>query len=109
MSMLVSFDSHSIQYTINGVLHCFHLLTEKELCRVQARKSFNKGRYGNALEWALRSQDNIYVTSIADLFLRVSIQQKHWHYNQTLIEFVFFFFFRFCSTTQKPVKFCAKM
>lgn len=45
---------------------------EKELCRVQARKSFNNGRYGNALEWALRSQDNIYVTSIADLFLRVS-------------------------------------
>lgn len=47
-------------------------LLEKELCRVQARKSFNNGRYGNALEWALRSQDNIYVTSIADLFLRVS-------------------------------------
>lgn len=39
---------------------------------MQARKSFNNGRYGNALEWALRSQDNIYVTSIADLFLRVS-------------------------------------
>ncbi|XP_055312811.1 nuclear pore complex protein Nup75 isoform X2 [Sitodiplosis mosellana] len=42
---------------------------EKELCRVQARKSFNNGRYGNALDWALRSQDNLYVTAIADLFL----------------------------------------
>lgn len=47
--------------------------TEREICRVQAVKSFNNGRYGNALHWALRSQDNIYVTSIADLFLRVSI------------------------------------
>lgn len=47
-------------------------LIEKELCRVQAKKSLNNGRYGNALEWALRSQDNIYVTSIADHFLRVS-------------------------------------
>lgn len=45
---------------------------EKELCRVQARRSFNNGRYGNALDWALRSQDNLYVTSIADHFLHVS-------------------------------------
>jgi nuclear pore complex protein Nup85 len=26
-------------------------------------------RYGNALEWAIRSRDNIYVTAVADIFL----------------------------------------
>lgn len=44
---------------------------EKELCRVQAIKSLNNGRLGNALDWALRSQDNLHVTSIADLLLKV--------------------------------------
>lgn len=48
-------------------------LTEKEICRGQAVKSFSNGRYGSALDWALRSQDIIYVTSIADHFLRVRI------------------------------------
>lgn len=53
-------------------MFCALIVLEKELCRVQARKSFNNGRFGNALDWALRSQDILYVTSIADLFLRVS-------------------------------------
>lgn len=49
----------------------FRLHAEKELCRVQAIKSLNNGRPGNALDWALRSQDNLHVTSIADLILKV--------------------------------------
>lgn len=44
---------------------------EKEICRVQAMQSLRNRRYGNALEWALRSHDNIFVTSIADIFLNV--------------------------------------
>lgn len=47
---------------------------EKEICRIQSVRSFKNERYGNALEWALRSQDNVYVTAYADHFLRVSYQ-----------------------------------
>lgn len=45
---------------------------EREICRVQGMKSLKNNRYGNALEWAIRSSDNIFVTSIADIFLNVS-------------------------------------
>lgn len=109
MSMLVSFlmSQWCRLITINRF---YVLFTEKELCRVQARKSFNNGRYGNALEWALRSQDNIYVTSIADLFLRVRIKsiinkvtpRQMTAFSPSLSLFC-------CSITQKPVKFYAKM
>ncbi|XP_055920799.1 nuclear pore complex protein Nup75 [Eupeodes corollae] len=44
-------------------------LAEKEICKVQSKKSFDDGRYGNALEWAIRAKDAIFVTSIADFFL----------------------------------------
>lgn len=44
-------------------------LAEKEICKVRAKKSFDDERYGNALEWAIRSKDAIFVTSIADFFL----------------------------------------
>lgn len=44
-------------------------LAEKEICKIQAKKSFDDQRYGNALEWAIRSKDAIFVTSIADFFL----------------------------------------
>lgn len=33
----------------------------------------NRGRLGNALAWALKSQDREFATHIADKFLRVSI------------------------------------
>lgn len=46
---------------------------ERELCRVQAVRSLANGRPGNALEWAIRSHDNIFVTSVADRFLDVSV------------------------------------
>lgn len=39
---------------------------------MQGMKSLRNERYGNALEWAIRSSDNIFVTSIADKFLNVS-------------------------------------
>lgn len=61
------------------------LHAEKELCRVQAIKSLNNGRLGNALDWALRSQDNLHVTSIADLILKVrcSYSMLFYHFIDT--------------------------
>lgn len=49
---------------------------ERELCRVQAVRALANGRFGNALEWATRSHDNIFVTSVADRFLDVSAQSN---------------------------------
>lgn len=43
----------------------------QEICIVQARRSFSEGRYGNALEWSIRSKNSIYVSSIADYILKV--------------------------------------
>lgn len=74
--------------------------SEKELCRVQAIKSFNNGRYGNALDWALRSQDNLYVTSIADLFLRVSLHCPVIDCHDFQNKKTFFFFFHFQHYTK---------
>lgn len=34
-------------------------------------RSLQNERLGNALEWAIRSRDNIFVTTIADKFLDV--------------------------------------
>ncbi|XP_037807041.1 nuclear pore complex protein Nup75 [Lucilia sericata] len=48
---------------------------EQEICKVQAKKSLDGHRYGNALEWAIRSKDTLYVTSIADFLLK--------HYSRT--------------------------
>lgn len=45
---------------------------ERELCRVQATRSLQRERLGNALEWAIRSGDNVFVTAVADRFLDVS-------------------------------------
>lgn len=45
---------------------------ETEICRVMAAKNLLENRNGNALEWALRSQDYILVTGIANTFLNVS-------------------------------------
>lgn len=42
---------------------------EPEICKVQARKSMMLDRYGNALDWAIRSKDSIFVTAITDYFL----------------------------------------
>lgn len=42
---------------------------EREICRVQATRSMANERYGNALEWAIRSKDAGAVTAITDFFL----------------------------------------
>lgn len=42
---------------------------ERGICRVMASRSLNNNRFGNALEWALRSQDYLLVTSMADMIL----------------------------------------
>lgn len=36
-------------------------------------KNLKNSRYGNALDWALRSQNSALVTSIADIFLNVRL------------------------------------
>lgn len=46
---------------------------EQEICKVFAKKSMALGRPGSALDWAIRSKDTTYVTSITDFFLNVSI------------------------------------
>ncbi|XP_036334091.1 nuclear pore complex protein Nup75 [Rhagoletis pomonella] len=48
---------------------------EQEICKIQSKISLNEHRYGNALEWAIRSKDTLYVTSIADFLLN--------HYSKT--------------------------
>lgn len=45
---------------------------ESEICRVLANKSLENQRYGNALEWALRSQNYTLVTSCTNILLKVS-------------------------------------
>lgn len=42
---------------------------EQEICRVMVKRAMSLKNYGNALEWAIRSRDNIYVTKIANIFL----------------------------------------
>ncbi|CRK94771.1 CLUMA_CG008265, isoform A [Clunio marinus] len=42
---------------------------EQDICRVMVKRSMSLHNYGNALEWAIRSRDNIYVTKVANVFL----------------------------------------
>lgn len=44
-------------------------LVEQEVSRVMVKRSMSLKNYGNALEWAIRSRDNIYVTKVANIFL----------------------------------------
>lgn len=44
-------------------------LVEQEVCRVMTKRAMQLKNYGNALEWAIRSRDNIYVTKVANIFL----------------------------------------
>jgi nuclear pore complex protein Nup85 len=46
--------------------------SESEVCRVMVQRNMANQRFGNALEWAIRSRDNVYVTAVADVFLEVS-------------------------------------
>ncbi|XP_017078923.1 nuclear pore complex protein Nup75 [Drosophila eugracilis] len=48
---------------------------EQEICKVLSKKSYNNERYGNALEWAIRSKDVLLVTAVADYILK--------HYSRT--------------------------
>jgi nuclear pore complex protein Nup85 len=42
---------------------------EQRICRIMVKRSLSHENYGNALEWAIRSRDNIYVTKVANIFL----------------------------------------
>ncbi|XP_066583629.1 nuclear pore complex protein Nup85-like isoform X2 [Prorops nasuta] len=45
-----------------------HIVTS--ICKIQGIKCIKRGRMGNALTWALKAQDNGFITYIADQFLR---------------------------------------
>jgi nuclear pore complex protein Nup85 len=42
---------------------------EQEICKIMYRRAMTLQRYGNAMEWAIRSRDNVHVTKIANIFL----------------------------------------
>lgn len=42
---------------------------EQEVCRVMTKRALSLENYGNALEWSIRSKDNIYITKVANIFL----------------------------------------
>lgn len=44
-------------------------LVEQEVSRVMVKRAMQLKNYGNALEWAIRSRDNIYITKVANIFL----------------------------------------
>lgn len=44
-------------------------LVEQEICRVMVKRAMSLKNHGNALEWAIRSRDNIYITKVANVFL----------------------------------------
>lgn len=46
------------------------VLAEQEISRVMVKRAMSLKNYGNALEWAIRSRDNIYVTKVANVFLQ---------------------------------------
>lgn len=46
---------------------------EQSICKVLSKRAYSEQRYGNALEWAMRSKDVLLVTAIADFILKVSI------------------------------------
>ena len=48
---------------------CGLSMVELEVCRVMIKRSLSLKNFGNALEWAIRSRDNIYVTKVANIFL----------------------------------------
>ncbi|XP_016985980.1 nuclear pore complex protein Nup75 [Drosophila rhopaloa] len=48
---------------------------EQEICKVLSKRSYDGERYGNALEWAIRSKDVLVVTAVADFILK--------HYSRT--------------------------
>ncbi|KAI8039705.1 nuclear pore complex protein Nup75 [Drosophila gunungcola] len=48
---------------------------EQEICKVLSKRSYDAERYGNALEWAIRSKDLLLVTAVADFILK--------HYSRT--------------------------
>lgn len=47
---------------------------ESEVCKVMARKALHEDMLGDALVWAIKSQNNLFVASVADIFLNVSKQ-----------------------------------
>lgn len=47
----------------------------QSICKVQGMRSLNRGRLGNALTWALKSQDGPFTSYLADAFLKEYIKK----------------------------------
>lgn len=46
---------------------------ESEVCKVMSRRALQDNLLGDALVWAIKSQNNIFVAAVADIFLNVSV------------------------------------
>lgn len=46
------------------------------VCKIQGKESARKGRLGNALTWALKSQDSIFISLLADKYLREYVKNR---------------------------------
>lgn len=54
-----------ISFCRRGGLH----LAEQEICKIMYNRAIGQKRFANAMEWAIRSRDNIHVTKITNIFL----------------------------------------
>lgn len=45
---------------------------ESDVCKVMSRMALSENQLGDALIWAIKSQNNIFVAAVADIFLNVS-------------------------------------
>lgn len=54
-------------------LYCTYF-TAQGICRVQGMLSLKRKRLGNALAWALKSQDGIFTSFLADKFLKKYVE-----------------------------------
>lgn len=60
---------------------------ESDVCKVMARRALSENMLGDSLVWAIRSQNNIFVTSIADIFLNVSRVLNFFSASATMVLF----------------------
>lgn len=52
------------------ILFCNAIFSVQSVCKVQGMISLKRGRLGNALAWALKSQDGNFTSYLAEAFLR---------------------------------------
>lgn len=62
---------------------------ESEVCKVMSRKALNDNLLGDALVWAIKSQNNLFVAAVADIFLNVRIFKMEFK-SSSLMRYCFF-------------------